>query len=118
MAPMPAIGDVIAALYLGEYQVEDPVAELQTPAFELGLGALRGPGHAAAVDSAVAEGRAGVQHLQRMPGVVLPIGGELQRAAGFQFACEQSRRVGLDEPALVVALLGPRVGEVDQDAVQ
>src|SRR3546814_14028306 len=51
-------------------------------------------------------------------GVVLPVGGQVQAAVSGEFLHEQRGERGLQQAALVVALLVPGVGEVDADLVE
>mgnify|MGYP002260663838 CR=1 FL=1 len=66
----------------------------------------------------VGQSRLGAQHLQHLPGVGLPVGCAVQRRAGGQAARQQRDEWRLDEAPLVVPLLGPRVGEIQQQLVE
>jgi undecaprenyl-diphosphatase len=58
------------------------------------------------------------QHLEHLLGVVLPVGREMDVAARLQAGDQQRDEFRLDQPALVMARLVPRVREVDVHAVQ
>jgi hypothetical protein len=58
------------------------------------------------------------QDFQHLTGVVLPVRGQVQVAAGLEPAGQQFDEGGLDQAALVMALLVPGVGKEDMDAVQ
>ena len=51
------------------------------------------------------------QHEQHLLGVVLPVGGQMNVAARDKTRDEELYKPRLDQPALVMALLRPRVGE-------
>ena len=90
-------------------ELEAAVLELgQRPVLRLGRIALRG----------VRERRFGVEHLQHLLRVRLPVGGAMDVAAGLQARGKQCHQRRLDQPALVVALLVPGIGEEDMHAGQ
>ncbi len=62
--------------------------------------------------------RFGAQHGVHLLGVGLPVGGQVQVAAGFDVARQAVHERALDQAALVVAALVPGVGEEDVHAVQ
>ncbi len=67
---------------------------------------------------AVAQARRGVEHVPHVLGIGLPVGGAVQAAGRGQLAHQQRGELGLDQPALVVALLVPGVREIDAHLVQ
>lgn len=101
---------------LAEHQIPDAVAEPQAAAFELRDRAVVGARRV--VGRGVFERRLGAEHFQHLLGVVLPVGRAMQVRAGFQARRELCDERRLDQPALVVARLVPRVGEEDVHAVE
>src|SRR5688572_9589397 len=94
-------------------QVPDAVAELQAATLEVRLPPPSRARHRAARAGAVAQPRRGVEHVEHVLLVVLPVGRQVQQPAGLQALAKQRGELRLHEPALVVALLVPRVREVD-----
>ena len=92
------------------------MAELDATVLELGERPVVGLGRVAV--GAVGEQRLGAEHFEHLLGVFLPVGGAVQVAAGGQARGDQLDEGALHQPALVVALLGPRVGEIDVHASQ
>ena len=70
------------------------------------------------VGVAVGQQRLRLADLAHLLGVVRPVGGKVQGGAGAQRGGGQRGELRPHQPALVVFALGPRVGEVDPDAVQ
>ena len=50
--------------------------------------------------------------------IILPVGRQVQNAAGLYFAGQQLHEGGLHHPALVMPLLGPGVGKIDPHPVE
>lgn len=94
-------------------QVINPVSErlattLKTgrnPVFRAG-GKGPGAGHVAQAGSCL-------QHLQHLPGIVFPVGGQLEFSSRSQTLDQQAGQAWLDQAALVVPFFGPRIGELD-----
>src|SRR5207244_11127095 len=84
-------------------------------ALEAGRRPLGRAGNEGAVGGDIREAGRGGQYLQHLQGVGLPVGGEPQQAAPGEAAREKLGERALKETALVVALLRPRVREVDQE---
>ena len=78
-----------------------------------GLGPPGGPRRRTTVEGVVA-----IQPSAGPCGVVVDVGGDAERAAGAETVGEQVEDVVADEAPLVVASLGPRVGEEQVDTVQ
>ena len=76
------------------------------------------PRHVATVGRLVAQQRAGRGDLQHVFGVRLPVGRHPQHAARAQPVRDQCDELGLHDATLVVALLGPRVREIQQHLVE
>ncbi len=53
-----------------------------------------------------------------MLGVVGPVGRDVQSAVRLEATVYQAKEPGLDHATLVMAFLGPRVGEIDVNPVQ
>lgn len=100
----------------GKDQVPDAVAQAQAARLELGL---RPVGRARrVVGRGVLQQRLAAQHFQHLLGIVFPVGRAVDIATGRQAAGQQCDERRLDQAALVVALLGPGVGEIDVHAGQ
>ena len=84
----------------------------------MGLRPPRRALHLAAWPGAVGQPRGRIEHVPHVLGVGLPVGGQVQAPARAQLAHQQRGQLRLHQPALVVALLVPGVGEVDADLVQ
>src|SRR5258706_5679946 len=97
----------------GEEDVPHRVAEIQAAALELGLGAPRGAGCISV--GGVAQSLRGTQHREHMLGIVLPIRGHVQEPVRDEPRGGQGGELRLQQAALVVALLGPRVGKEKVD---
>ena len=98
-------------------EVEDAMPEALPAALETRRAAL-GPVDAASGRRRIREIGRGVQHLEHPGGVRLPVGRELEAAAGLEAARDERRERRLDDPALVVALLRPGIREIEQDFVE
>ena len=94
------------------------MAQLLAAGLEMRLRAPVGAWHAAARSGAVGQARGRVQHVPHVLGVGLPVGGAVQATTRAQLACDQGGEGRLYQPALVVALLVPRIRKVDADFVQ
>src|SRR5690606_7774537 len=127
----PAQGPAAAAVASGEaagsclrrspavvQQVPDPMAEALAAGFEMGLRAPFGTRDVATRAGAVDQPRGGVEHVPHLFGVVLAVGGQVQASVRRELAHQQCGERGLHQPALVVALLVPGVGEVDAHFVE
>src|SRR5690606_271726 len=99
-------------------QIPDTVAEFQAPVLEVGPGPPGRPRHVPARAGTVAQAGRRVEHVPHLFRIVVPIGGEVQAATRAQLAHQQRGEGGIHQPALVVALLVPRVREVDADLVE
>ena len=60
----------------------------------------------------------GSQHIQDLLGIGLPVGRAVQGAAGLEAGRQFGDQRGLDQAALVVFFLVPRIGEKNVDAVE
>lgn len=90
--------------------------EPQAAALELRHRTIAGAGRI--VLRGVFERRVGAQHLEHLFRVVLPVGCAMQVCAGFEMRRELRDERRLDQPALVMARLVPRVREEDVHAVE
>ena len=92
------------------------MAQLQAAVFKLGqrtVGRLR-----RIAVGAVLQLRLGTEHFQHLHGVIFPVGGAMQIAARRQALGKLLHERRLDQAALVMARLVPRVGEKHMDAGQ
>ncbi|MCE7878113.1 MAG: glycosyltransferase [Betaproteobacteria bacterium PRO3] len=97
-----------------EHEVEHRVAELQAPRLEL---RLRPPGRTRRVAlGGVREQRLRRERGEHLLGVRRPVGRGVQIAARREPQRERMDERGLQQTALVVALLRPGIGKVDVDA--
>jgi len=94
------------------------VAQAAAALLEMGQGAILGTRHEAAVRRAVDQIGTARQHLQHLPGVVFPVGGHVQNAACPQLAGQKFDKTGLDNTALVMALLGPGIRKKQQHPIE
>src|SRR5690242_16969543 len=94
-------------------QITHPVPQLQATPFEVCLDAPLGFVGVCAGGDGVAPAGRGFHHLQHVLGIGLPVGGQVQQAIGGHARGEQGDESGLDQAALVMALLVPGVGEPD-----
>lgn len=85
-------------------------------ALEFGFGAVIGGGDKAI--AGVLQTGLAAEHFQHLVGIILPVCCAVDVAAGFKFRAEFTDKVGLNQAALVVALFGPRVREIDVNTVQ
>lgn len=92
------------------------MAQPQAARLELGLGAVVGARRVAV--HGVLQQRLVAQDFEHLHGIVLPVGGAMDVAARRDAAGQQRDERRLDQAALVMALLGPRVGEIDVHAGQ
>ncbi|KAG0937366.1 hypothetical protein G6F31_015606 [Rhizopus arrhizus] len=99
-------------------QVPDAMAELLATGLEVGLRAPVRARHAATRAGTVDQAGGGVEHIPHLLGVVLPVGRAVQAATRAQLAHQQVGERRLQQAALVVALLVPRVREVDAHFIQ
>lgn len=106
------------SIFAPETQIGDRVPEPLAPALEAGRRPLAGIRCVAPRPSQVVPPPVGLHHLQHLLGVGRPVGCQVQQPARLHTAREQGDERGLDQPALVVALLGPGIGEEDQYAIQ
>jgi hypothetical protein len=90
------------------------VAELQAPRLELGERAIAGARREAR--RGVLEQRLGGERGENLLRVLLPVGRDVQVAAGREPQRELAQELGLEQPALVVPLLGPGIGKEHVDA--
>src|SRR5690606_32299921 len=111
---------MVGAALLGAVvqQVPDAVAELQAAGFEVGLAAPFRARDGAAGAGPVAQAGFGIEHVPHVPGIGLPVGGQVQQAARAQAPAQQVHEGRLEQPPLVVSLLVPGVGEVDAHLIQ
>src|SRR6478735_81692 len=93
-------------------QVPDAVAETQATAFEAGFRAPRRPRREIRAVQVAPCGRM-IEYLAHLFRIVRPIGRQMQYALGPNAARQQRDEVGLDEAPLLLALLRPRIREVD-----
>ena len=105
-----ALGDSL------EDQVPDAVAQTQAAVLEFGQGAVIGAGRIAV--RRVGQQRFAAKHFQHLHRVVFPVGGAMDVATRCDAAGQQRHERGLQQAALVMALLGPRVREVHMHAGQ
>ncbi|CAN0619038.1 protein of unknown function [Burkholderia multivorans] len=101
---------------LPENEIPDAVAEPQAAPLELRDRPVIGARRIAV--GGVLERRIGAEHLQHLLRVVLPVRRAVQVRAGLQARREQRDERRLDQPALVMARLVPRIGEEDVHAVE
>src|SRR5438874_2157665 len=99
-----------------EEKVPHVVSELAPAALELGLGPRFRAWREAL--GAIPKPRHRGEHFQRLLGILLPIGGDVQVSARTQARRGERRERRLEKASLVVALLRPGIGEKDVDAVE
>lgn len=92
------------------------MAQAQAAVLEFGQGAVIGARRVAV--SGIGKLRLVAQHLQHLHRVVFPVGGAMDVAARRNAAGQERDERGLDQAALVMALLGPRIREIDMHAGQ
>ncbi|CAK7287050.1 hypothetical protein SGPA1_50016 [Streptomyces misionensis JCM 4497] len=107
-----------SGLPAAEEQIVHDMSLVQSLSLETGQRPELGPGRETAVGLRVLELRVGAEHLQHLLGVRLPVGGAVHQRAGLQPGGDEVEERRLDQPPLVVALLGPGVGEVDAQPVE
>ena len=105
-------------LHLAIQQIPYAVTEIQAAAFEAGFNAPRGFLRIRSGSDGIAPIRCRFQYRQHVFGVFLPVSGQMQQAIRCHARGQQRHEVRLDQPPLVVALLGPRVRKPDAYLVQ
>mmetsp|Transcript_9927 Transcript_9927/g.18983 ORF Transcript_9927/g.18983 Transcript_9927/m.18983 type:complete len:260 (-) Transcript_9927:403-1182(-) len=96
---------------LPEHQVPHAMSKFDAAVLELGQRAV---GRLVSIAGRGVQQRGlGRQHLQHLLGIGLPVSRAVQIAAGGQVLHQLGNELRLDQPALVVALLVPGVGEED-----
>ena len=88
------------------------MAQSLPAALKLGLGPLFGSRRELASTGAVFQPGTGVEHLQHLLRVGLPVRRKVQNATGTQPRCEQLDKRGLYKASLVMTLLVPGVSEL------
>src|SRR5450830_1341764 len=106
----------LKSLLFDEYQVPNAVSQLQATVFELGQRTVGRLWRVAF--STVLQLRLGAQYFQHLHRVVFPVGGAMQIAARRQAIGQLLDEWRLDQAALVMARLVPRVREKYVDAGQ
>src|SRR5580765_4413237 len=89
-------------------QIPYAVAEPQATALEAGFGAPRRPRRELRAVQVAPCGRM-IEYLAHLFRIVRPIGRQMQYALGGNARRQQGHEVGLDQSALLLALLRPRV---------
>ena len=111
-----AVVAMASAVGAREEDVTDGVTECQAARLELGLRPPRGARGEAG--RGVGEQRLGGAGREDLVGVRLPVGGDVQVAAGLQPQRERVHEIGPKQAPLVMAFFRPRVGEVDVHAAE
>lgn len=89
------------------------MAQIDAPALEFGLWTPGGAGGVAG--RRVFQGGLGAQDGQHVFGIGLPVGGQVDVAAGQKATGQKRHELGLNETAFVVAFFRPRIGKEDVD---
>ena len=92
----------------------EPLAAL----FKLGQGAVFRPRCKLTLATRIRQVTLGGEHRHHLPGVVLPVSGQVQGAAVLEPTHQLRHKQRLDQPALVVFLLVPGIGEEYLDGIQ
>ena len=101
---------------LPENQIPDAVPEPQAAPLELRDRPVVGA--RCVIGGGIFECGIGAEHFEHLLRVFLPVGRAVQISAGLQARCEQRDERRLDQPALVMAGLVPRIREEDVHAVE
>ena len=101
-----------------ENQLPDGMVQALAPLLEFGERPVRGAECKTATACSIDEIPCSLQYGQHVPGIVLPIGGQMQTGAGLEFACNECYKSGLDQATLVMALSGPGIWKENLDTIQ
>src|SRR5690348_1286190 len=99
-------------------QISNRMAEIDPAPLETRFDPPRRPLRFTAFPFAQSPARLRGQHFPHVRSILGPVGGEVQQAARFHARRQQFGKCGLDQPPLVVALLGPRIREPDAHFVE
>src|SRR5690606_2217783 len=98
-----------------EDEIPHAMAEPQAAGFELGLRPEIGPGCIAGRHGVFQRGFV-AEYIQHLFGIVFPVCRQVHIAAGLEARSKQGHQRRLDQPPLVMPLLGPWIREIDMHA--
>lgn len=99
-----------------KHQVPDVVSKLSSAALEFGQRPVFRARRKLSLTGDIFELFTLFKHIQHVPRVIFPVRGGVKNSSGFEFPRYETGETRGDQSALMVALLGPRVGEKQIDS--